>query len=145
VDGTEQAEIRVALDPEIEQLLMANGTDVVGLLRSHGVDVRRAPGSAHGTGEKEPVTALLIGAGVLLAPLLRTALEELMHKKVLVEERVPMLLTDARGEVVRDAAGEPLVEWVERHRFVESSRAREQPSSAAQLLELHAQLLEQGS
>jgi hypothetical protein len=136
VDTEQRAEIRVFLDPEIERLLVENETDVVDLLRRNGADVARGTSSTPtgGSGEKEPVTIILAAAGlaVALTPLLTRALALLSHKQVLVTEKVPVAVADAHGEVVRDAAGEPVVEWVDRARFVET-RAQRDPAQSLEL------------
>ena len=120
-----QTEIRVVLAPDVEQLLVENEIDVVDLLRRDGVDVERGTGTRLGTsqsGEKEPVTVLLATSALVVAltPLLSRALASLSRKRVLVEERIPVAVTDAHGNAVRDSSGAPVIEWVDRKRFAES-------------------------
>lgn len=127
-----QTEIRVFLTPEVERLLIENETDVVTLLRRSGADVSAVPGPPSGGGEKEPVTILLATAALVatLTPLLTRALSALSRKAVLVSESVPVAVTDASGNVVHDEHGKPVIEYVERHRFVETQPQAEPDQKA---------------
>lgn len=120
----ERFEVSFFVDPEIERLLIENGTDVPSLLRREGFDVRQSSGSlaAESTGEREPVTVLLATAAVIVAmtPILREIIRTLSRRDVMVTERVPVALLDGRGEPIRDGDGRPMVEWVERKRRLRS-------------------------
>jgi hypothetical protein len=130
----DETEIRVFLAPEVERVLVDNQTDLVDLLRRNGADVERAEGARHPplpSGEKEPVTVLLATSAlaVALTPLLTRLLASLSRKRVLVQETVPVAVEDSQGNLVRDAAGAPVVEWVDRKRFVETEEEESMPQS----------------
>lgn len=120
----ERLEVSFFVDPEIERLLIENGTDVPSLLRREGFDVQQSSGSlaAESTGEREPVTVLLATAAVIVAmtPILRELIRTLSRRDVIVTERVPVALLDDRGDPIRDADGRPMVKWVERKRRLRS-------------------------
>lgn len=125
-------ELRVSVDPAIERLLIDNETDIADLLARNGVAVQRFTGDTgsgsrwvdlDASGLKEPVTILLATAAVIAAatPLLGRLLTELSRKSVLVEELVPVPVEDSRGNILTDQDGRPIVRWVPRQRFVETT------------------------
>lgn len=119
-DQDERFEVSFFVDPEIERLLIENGTDVPSLLRREGLEVEQSSSSlaAKPTGEREPVTVLLATAAVIVAitPTLRDIISALSRRDVIVTDRVPVPLLDGRDEPIRDDDGRVVVEWVERKR-----------------------------
>ena len=125
----DQRELVVYASPEVEELLADNDTDLVELLRSEGLEVIRGstsegiPGVALGL--KEPVTIILASAAVIasLTPIISRTISALSHKRVITTERVLVPVEDSKGEVVRDANGNPQLHWVDRTRLLESTAA----------------------
>ena len=113
--------------PELDAFLDENGTDLVEILSNEGIVVgqRRTadPAGSAGAREKDPVSILVASAGAALAlvPVLSRILSALTHKKVLVKEMMLVPVEDSKGTVVRDAAGNPCLHWVERSRILESA------------------------
>jgi hypothetical protein len=129
-----ETELHLFLSPDVEQLLLENEVDVVSLLAKNGVEVRRAApmlAASAEEGTKEPVTVILAASALVvsLTPLLSKLISSLSRRPVLVEERVPVAVEDSQGNVVRDAHGVPVVEWVDRTRYVEAAQLPEPDAS----------------
>lgn len=121
-DDDGRFEVSFFLDQEIERLLIENGTDLPGLLRRKGLDVRQTSGSlaVQSTGEREPVTVLLATAAVIVAmtPTLREVIRTLARRDIVVTEHEAEPLLDGNGQAIRDGDGRARVEWVERRRLL---------------------------
>jgi hypothetical protein len=130
--SSKEVAIIVTLGPEIERLLQENHTDVVSLLRQEvedfrvaGIDDLPTGVIAKQQGTKEVFT-ILIGSAVLavaLAPTLKRLIEAFANQPVVVEEAVWVPVESTSGEVVRDAAGAPVLQRVVRHKLLETQRS----------------------
>jgi len=124
--------------PELDAFLDENGTDLVEILGNEGIVVGRSrtadPAGTAGARDKDPVSILVASAGVALAlvPALTRILSALTHKKVVVKEMILVPVEDSKGNVVRDAAGNPALHWVERTRMLESAEPP-QPNTSVNL------------
>ncbi len=124
----------ISLSPEIEELLFDNQVDLVELLQQEGMDVRQEfakdPTADANSGYKDATRVIWASAALVLSitPLLSNSISALSHKTVLVKEKVLVPVEDSSGNVVRDSFGEPMLHWLERSRFLESSE--EMPSSS---------------
>ena len=113
--------------PELDAFLDENSTDLVEILGNEGVVVEGGrtadPAGTAGLRDKDPVSILVASAGVALAlvPALTRILTALTHKEVIVKEMILVPVEDSKGNVVRDAAGNPSLQWVERSRILESA------------------------
>jgi hypothetical protein len=123
----DQRELAVFASPEVRELLADNETDLVELLRAEGLKVSRGPASLSIPGAepglKEPVTILLASAAVIgsLTPIISRVISALAHKQVIAKEHVLVPVEDSKGEVTRDADGNPVLHWMERQRLLESA------------------------
>ena len=126
-------QIFISLSPEIEELLFDNQVDLVELLQQEGMDVRQEfakdPTADANSGYKDATRVILASAALVLSitPLLSKSISTLSQKTVLVKEKVLVPIEDSSGNVVIDSFGKPIVHWVERPRFLESSE--EMPSN----------------
>lgn len=124
---TQEHEVFLFPSPEVQALLADNGTDLVELLKREGVEVRRGfatdPAASAASGHKDPATVIIASAALVaaLTPILSQALAALTHKTLVVREEVIVPVEDSKGNVVRDANGQPLVHWVARDVIRESS------------------------
>ena len=108
------AEILARAPVSLEELLRREGVDVV---QTYGDDPVRKPGAT----EREPVTLLIIAtaaAVAALAPALSRVLGMLTHQPIVAVEKVCEPILDENGKPVLDAAGAPLLRWIERTRPV---------------------------
>ena len=128
MDPNPPQETFVLASPAVTEVLADNGVDLVALLRQQGVavDARLEPDPTRpaDAGEKELVTVLLVSAALaaVLGPTITRVIGALTHRPVLVTETVAVPVEDAAGNVVRDARGNPVLQWVDRRRFVEPAR-----------------------
>ncbi|MBP1468914.1 hypothetical protein EYB53_024610 [Candidatus Chloroploca sp. M-50] len=132
----DQQEALVFLAPEIQELLADNQISLEALLRRQGVDVQlrfgQDPTVGHENKHKDPVTIIVASSVVIaaLTPLLVRAFETLAYKPVVVREQVIVPVEDSQGNVVRDAQGNPLLQWVDRTRVIETSSRPQEEASA---------------
>lgn len=123
----DQQQVFVYLSPDVQELFADNQTDLVELLQHEGVDVRRGfasdPTASVESGHKEPATIIIASAALVaaLTPLLVRAIEALSHKTVVVTEQLAVPVEDSQGNVVRDTFDQPVLQWVDRTRILESS------------------------
>ena len=123
----DQTQIFLFLSPDIQELLIDNEIDLVELLQKEGIELNKSFGKDPTTdakfGHKDAVTIILASAALVLAitPIISKVIAALSHKKVLVKELVCVPVEDTIGNVVKDSYGEPILQWVERTRLLESS------------------------
>lgn len=123
-----QTQIFLFLSPDIEELLIDNETDLVELLQQEGIEVNQGflkdPTKDAQSGHKDPTTVILASAALILAitPIVSKVIAALSHKKVVIKELVCVPVEDSSKNVVRDSSGEPILQWVERTRLLESSQ-----------------------
>jgi hypothetical protein len=128
-------EIFIFASPEIQELLADNQTDFMELLRQEGITISRGssqdPAMGKGSAYKEPATVIIASAALVVAltPIITRAIEALSHKSVLVQESVLVPVEDSRGDVVRDATGQPVLQWRERPHIIESLEKPQAESS----------------
>jgi hypothetical protein len=119
----------IHLSPEIQRLFTDNDLDLVTVLQAEGAAVSRGsevePGKdAVVRAKVEPITLLASSAVIMaLTPLLIRIVERLARKQALVKEREWVPVLDSKGNVVRDAKGNPQLRLVERSRFVSTPDA----------------------
>lgn len=117
---------------EVQELLADNHIDLVDILKREGVDVERGfeadPARGAGTGYKDVPTVILATAALIVAltPIVSRIVGTLAHRTALVREMVLIPVTDAEGNIVRDASGEPKLYWAPRAQFVESSETMDE-------------------
>ncbi len=123
-----QQEIFVFASPEIQELLVNNGTDLVELLNQEGIAVRRGyvqdPTQSGDSGYKDPVTIILATAALVmtLTPTIKAVIEAMSHKVIEVKEKVLVPVEDSHGNIVYDAAGQPKLYWIERTQLKETTK-----------------------
>jgi hypothetical protein len=122
----DETELYLLASREVQEALADNNIDITELLRSEGLQVATRqvtdPSSA-ARGAKEPVTLIILatsGAALALTPLLQRVLATLTRKRVLVTEKVLIPVEDSGHQVVLDENGHPILQWIDRARFVES-------------------------
>lgn len=114
-------------DPEIQTLLADNETDLVALLRREGLNVRSGsatePGLPTVARHKEPASVVVASAALIaaLTPALVRLIEALSHRSVFVEEKVLQPVETSKGEIVRDKSGDPVLQWVNRAKVIQST------------------------
>ena len=120
--------------PEIEKLFANYETDIFELLKREGLDVSKGyapnPAAPKGIAEREPVSVIILASAALaavLTPTINKIISELARKKVLVQETICVPVEDSAGNVIKDTEGQPVVRWIERARFVETTQARATP------------------
>jgi len=127
----DRTQIFVFTSPEIEELLLDNQIDLVALLQREGINVSKGfaknPASNAKSGCKDPTTVILASAALILSitPIISKIIASLSHKKVVTYEWQCLPVEDSNGNVVRDDYGKPILQWVERARFLESSTERQ--------------------
>lgn len=124
----DQTQIFFFLSPDIEELLVDNEIDLIELLQQEGIEVNqdfvKDPTTDAKSGHKDVTTVILASAALVLAitPIISKVIAALSHKKVVIKELVCVPVEDSGGNVVRDSSGEPILQWVERARILESSK-----------------------
>lgn len=124
--------LNVKLVPEEEKAALLeypvrSWLDLVELLQRDGLDVSKGNyGGARldtAAGLKEPVTVILASAAVItsLTPILSKLISSLSRRPVVVSERILVPVEDSSGTIVVDSSGQPIMQWVEKARMVESS------------------------
>ncbi|MBD1858589.1 MULTISPECIES: hypothetical protein [Leptolyngbya] len=123
----DSTEIFVFASPEIEQLLADYQTDVVELLKRQDIDVRYGVASdpaVTGFQEKSAPKVIIASAALTLSltPLLSQAIQSITPRGIVVHEVICIPVEDSQGNVVRDASGEPVLQWVRRDKLHEFSQ-----------------------
>jgi hypothetical protein len=128
-------QIFIFASPEIQELLADNETNLVELLNQEGIAVSRGyaqdPTQNRNVGNKEPVSILLATAALILAltPTISKVITALSHKTVEVEEMVLLPVEDSQGNVVHDAAGNPILQWIKRKQLKEIAKVLPEETS----------------
>ncbi|WP_334731215.1 hypothetical protein [Nostoc sp.] len=123
----DQTQIFLFLSPDIEELLVENQIDLVEFLQQEGIEadqvIAKDPTTDAKSGHRDVTTVILASAALVLAitPIISKLIAALCHKKVVVKELICLPVEDSGRNVVRDSFGEPILQWVERARFLESS------------------------
>ncbi|NEP49827.1 MAG: hypothetical protein F6K65_13845 [Moorea sp. SIO3C2] len=123
----DQIQIFLFISPDIKEILIDNETDLVELLQQEGIEVNQViakdPTTDAKSGHRDVTAVILASAALALAitPIISKLIAALSHKKVVVKELVCVPVEDSLGNVVRDSSGEPILQWVERTRLLESS------------------------
>jgi hypothetical protein len=125
----EQQHVFLIPSPEVQELLADNEISLVDILQQEGVAIEHTaaphPTAGPDTGHKEPVTVIFASAALVaaLTPTILRIIGALTHKQVVVvaEDLVPV--EDSKGNVVRDASGDPILVPKTRTEIIESSRA----------------------
>jgi len=131
-----QTQIFFFISHDIEELLIDNGIDLVEFLQQEGIEVNQDfatdPTTDSKSSYRDPTTIILASAALVLAitPIISKLIAALSHKKVLIKELVLVPVEDSSGNVVKDSYGEPILQWIERVRLLESS---EKIGSATQI------------
>lgn len=117
-------EIFIFASPEIEQLLADYQTDLVELLKRQDIDVRYGTTSnpvAIDFQEKSAPKVIIASAALALSltPILSQAIQSIAPKGIVVHEIVCIPVEDSQGNIVRDASGEPVLQWVRRDKLQE--------------------------
>lgn len=120
-------EIFIFTSPEIEQLLSDYQTDLVELLKRQDVDVQYGVASnpaAKSFQEKSAPKVIIASAALALSltSVLSQAIQSIAPKGIVVHEIVCITVEDSQGNVVRDASGEPVLQWVRRDKLQEFSQ-----------------------
>ena len=133
----DQIQAFVFASPEIEELLADNEINLAELLKQEGIQVDKGfakdPTITAISGQKDP-TGILIGTAAIifaLTPILSKTITAISRKNVVVHELVCVPVEDSKGNVVQDASGAPVLQWVTRARLLESSKSTD---SNAQIL-----------
>jgi hypothetical protein len=125
----EQQRVFLIPSPEVQELLADNELSLVDVLQRDGLAIEHtaAPHPTVGAdaGHKEPVTVIFASAALIaaLTPTISKIIGALSHKRVVVEAVDLVPVEDSRGNVVRDAFGDPILVPKARTEIVESSRA----------------------
>lgn len=125
----EQQHVFLIPSPEVLELLADNEISLVDILQREGFAIEHTaaphPTAGPDAGLKEPVTVIFASAALVaaLTPTILRIIGELSRKQVVVvaEDLVPV--EDSKGNVVRDAFGDPILVPKTRTEIIESSRA----------------------
>ncbi|WP_175162340.1 hypothetical protein [Achromobacter aegrifaciens] len=111
-------EVYFFLSPEVHRYLADNDISTSWLLKQTGKEIAIRLGENPAPdirGEKEPATILLASAAVIAAatPILREVLRTFAGRDPVIRERRLVPVADSSGELVRDANGQPVLQWVD--------------------------------
>jgi hypothetical protein len=120
----DSVEIFIFTSPEIEQLLTDYQTDLVELLKRQDIDVQYGVASdptATSFQEKSAPKVIIASAALALSltPIVSQAIQSISPKGIVVHEMIFVPVEDSQGNVVRDASGKPVLQWVKRDRLQE--------------------------
>jgi hypothetical protein len=129
-----QDRIFISLSPEVQELLADNEIDLVSELQNRGLDVEgehgRLPG---GDVRTKDVTLIILASAAVIGTLGMTIANILdaigRNRKALVTEKEWVPVVSPNGEVVRDANGDPMLQWVEKHRLLEAQQTAQAKST----------------
>jgi hypothetical protein len=133
-----QQPIFIFASPDIQEILTDNQISIADILRQKGFDVSEGfakdPAQGAGSGYKDAATVILASAALVAAftPIISQVISTLAHRAVLVREMTLLPVVDDKGNVVRDASGEPKLYWAPHTRLVESTEPRGASSVSVQ-------------
>ena len=130
----EQIKIYLELSDELQEVLNDNGISIEDILEQEGIEADVTYGvmptqAEEGARSKDVVTIILVSSALVLAisVAISNVLSTLYRKPIHVVEDDVIVLQDAKGKVLKDKEGNPLVERVKRHKLLEPRAAdREQ-------------------
>ena len=123
----DQTQIFLFTSPDIKEVLADNKIDLVEILKQEGIQLSQEfakdPTENVKSRDREATAVILASAALILAitPILSKVIAALSHKKVIVKELVCIPVEDSGGNVMKNYHGEPILQWVERTRLLESS------------------------
>jgi hypothetical protein len=128
---TDRSKTYILFGREVSAILADNNTDLPELLvrEEPYIEARMATDPSKDAGGSKDLGAVLIATAALavgLTPLLLRVLARLTLRPVLVTELVLVPVEDSAGQVVTGADSEPILQWVERARFVVPDSGSEQ-------------------
>ena len=148
----EEGSVRVFIDslPRIDELIADLGTTWTELLKQESIAVTEFrgadPAAVAGTRQKEPVTVLIASAGVAmaLAPAIARVVTAIGRLPIKTVETVLVPVEDSAGNVVRDADGNPILQWIERAKLLETTGAAKSSVDVEGPLGVKVKLVESG-
>jgi hypothetical protein len=137
-------EVFLLPDPDVSELLASNETEMAELVPAGTRDQislrlgSNPAGPAQEGKDRDVVSVMIASAALVVAatPLMKRALEVLSGRTVVVKEMELLPVETASGEQVKDASGQPILRWVERHRAI----AREIPPQGKSNLSIEGPL-----
>ena len=126
----EQIKIYLELSHELQEVLNDNGISIEDILEQEGIEADVTYGvmptqAEEGARSKDVVTIILVSSALVLAisVAISNVLSTLYRKPIHVVEDDVIVLQDAKGKVLKDKEGNPLVERVKRHKRLEPRAA----------------------
>jgi len=122
----EQIEAFVFTSTEIQELIIDNELNLVELLQKEGCQVEQGsaadPIMSDTDSTKEIATTILASAALVgtLTPIILKIIQSLTYKNVVVHETVLIPVEDSAGNILKDASGEPILQWVRQAKILES-------------------------
>jgi hypothetical protein len=121
----------ISLPQEAQGLLAENRMDLVDTLRTDGLDVKRGslPAGAPAPEGGKEVIITLVAIGLTASIKILDALGR--NQKFLVTEHELAPVLDRTGKPVKNAAGEPVMYWLEKKRLVEATQVTQDKSTVS--------------
>lgn len=145
-------ELFVFTSPDIEAIFTENETNLADLLKREGCDVEQGFGkdlakASSGDSTREIATTILASAALVaaLTPIVLKVLQSLTYKDVVVHEVVLVPVEDSDGNVIKDASGEPVMNWIKRSKILESTRDQNQQEINIKALGFEIEIRSSGS
>jgi hypothetical protein len=121
----EKEPIYISLSPEVEGFLAENGIDLAEELTKQGLEIEARPGQLPGTvagGETREVVLVILASAALVGAVsmgISKIIRALSDRGTLVSEGEYVPVTSPSGDVVKDEKGKPILQYRERHRYVQ--------------------------
>jgi hypothetical protein len=145
-------ELFVFTSPDIEAIFTENETNLADLLKREGCDVEQGFGkdlakASSGDSTREIATTILASAALVaaLTPIVLKVLQSLTYKDGVVHEVVLVPVEDSDGNVIKDASGEPVMNWIKRSKILESTRDQNQQEINIKALGFEIEIRSSGS
>ena len=133
----EKEPIYISLSSEVEGLLSENGIDLAEELRKQGLEIEARQGQIPGSvsdGDTREVVLIILASAALVGAVsmgISKIVRALSDRGTLVCEGEYVPVTSPSGEVVKDEKGDPVLQYVERHRYVQPSERNPGSSSVS--------------
>lgn len=113
-----QDQVFLFLSPDVDRFLAENSVTTRELFAKANIEAEIQFGNnpaSTGVGAKEPATILLASAALIAAatPILRELIRNLSGRDAVVRERHLLPVEDSEGNVIYNAAGAPILQWVD--------------------------------
>jgi hypothetical protein len=145
-------ELFVFTSPDVDAIFAENRTSLAYLLKREGCDVEQGFGTdpakaSSGDATREIATTILASAALAaaLTPIVLKVLQSLTYKDVVVHEVILVPVEDSAGNVVENACGEPVMQWIKRSKILESTRDKNQQAIKIKALGFEIEIKSSGN